>query len=83
MSPNSMPDSMQDRALRTNLLDMDRSIWTRTWTPIGLSSPEQDIVLDVKMITKMIKQGVLEEITILICDAPNDGKFRQTPVICH
>jgi len=40
MSPNSMPDSMQDRALRTNLLDMDRSILTRTWTPIGLSSPE-------------------------------------------
>ena len=27
------------------------------------------------MITKMIKQGVLSEITILICDAQNDRKF--------
>ena len=27
------------------------------------------------MITKMIRQGVLSEITILICDAQNDRKF--------
>jgi len=32
------------------------------------------------MITKMIKQGVLEEITILICDAPNDD---DTPEVIY
>ena len=35
----------------------------------------QDIVLDVKMIAKMIMNGVMSEITILLCDAPSEGKF--------
>ena len=31
--------------------------------------------MDARMITKMIKEGILSEITILICDPPGDGKF--------
>ena len=36
-------------------------------------SPKKEIVTDVRMITKMIKENVLSKITLLICDAPNDG----------
>ena len=35
--------------------------------------------MDAKMITKMIREGILSEITILICDPPSDGKFLYCP----
>ena len=72
-----MPDSMQERTSLTCPSQTKCPSYPDavSYKAGRLCSPIQDIILDVKMITKMIKQGIMSEITILICDAPSEGNF--------
>ena len=76
ISPHTMPDSMQERTSLTCTSQTKCPSYrdAASYKAGRLCSPIQDIILDVKMITKMIKQGIMSEITILICDAP-EGIF--------
>ena len=46
----------------------------RILAPSSVPECLEDVVTDARMITKMIRQGVLNEITILLCDQ-NQGKL--------